>query len=307
MSNASLPEPAPPLGDVPAALATERGGEAEAPPLDPRPDLVALGADRLTPIERAQIRFIQRSFEPGRFDTAIRWCQRHVGSSWIHHCTKNLRHIYGFENLPPLTIDRSFICVANHRSFFDLYVITAELVRRGMPQRIVFPVRSQFFYDNPLGLFVNGTMSFFAMYPPIFRERKRLTLNVASLGELVWLLRRGGAFAGLHPEGTRKKDGDPYSFLPAQTGVGRVIHESRATVLPVFINGLINDLPKQVVSNFDGSGKPIIVVFGKPIDFGSLLSQRSSPRVHRAIAEHTLSMIGELGREERRIRAALEG
>ena len=51
-------------------------------------------------------------------------------------------------------------------------------------------------------LVVNGVMSFFAMYPPIFRERKRLALNVTSLEELVWLLKRGGTFAGLHPDST---------------------------------------------------------------------------------------------------------
>jgi 1-acyl-sn-glycerol-3-phosphate acyltransferase len=159
--------------------------------------------------------------------------------------------------------------------------------------------------DNPLGLFVNGAMSFFAMYPPIFRERQRVALNVTSLGELVWLLRRGGTFAGLHPEGTRKLDDDPYTFLPAQTGVGRVIHESRVTVLPVFINGLNNDLRRQVVSNFDNTGQPINVVFGKPVDFGGLLGRRASPRLYRTIAERTLEAISELGAEERRLRSEL--
>jgi 1-acyl-sn-glycerol-3-phosphate acyltransferase len=268
-----------------------------------RPDLVATGGRRLSIVERSQIRLIRETFEPGPVDDAIRWCQRNIGASWIHHCTKHVRHVYGFDRLPALDGGQSFICVANHRSFFDLYVVTAELVRRGMPHRIVFPVRSQFFYDNPFGLLVNGAMSFLAMYPPIFRERNKVALNVPSLGELIWLLKRGGTFAGLHPEGTRKKDDDPYTFLPAQTGVGRVIHESRATVLPVFINGLINDLPKQVLGNFRGNGRPVIVVFGKPVDFGALASQRSSPRLYRKIAERTLEAIGELGREEARIRS----
>jgi 1-acyl-sn-glycerol-3-phosphate acyltransferase len=267
-----------------------------------RPDLIRAGRERLGAIEKLQIALIRRSFEPGSVDRALRICQRHVGSTWIHHFTKHLRHVYGIERLPELSPDQSFICVSNHRSFFDLYVITAELVRRGMPQRLVFPVRANFFYDNPFGFLVNGLMSFFAMYPPIFRERNKLVLNVASLDELVWLLRRGGAFAGLHPEGTRNLSDDPYSFLPAQPGVGRVIHEARVKVLPVFINGLINRLDRQVKSNFDGTGTPIIVVFGEPVDFGSLLEQRGSPRVHRAIAERALEAIGELGREERRLR-----
>ena len=308
MSNASPPDP------VSTAPAPEPSRPAPRPAASParsvelgsRPDLLAAAGDRLSKVERWQIDFIRRSFDPGPLDAALRWCQRHIGSSWIHHCTKNVRHVYGLERIPALAPNESILCVCNHRSFFDLYVVTAELVRRGLSQRIVFPVRSQFFYDNPLGLFVNGVMSFFAMYPPIFRERKRLALNVTSLEELVWLLKRGGAFAGLHPEGARKKDDDPYTFLPAQTGVGRVIYDARVPVLPVFINGLINDLPRQVRGNFDGTGQPVIMVFGKPVELGDLLDQRPSPRVYRALAERALSAIGELGAEEKRIRATLE-
>jgi 1-acyl-sn-glycerol-3-phosphate acyltransferase len=167
----------------------------------------------------------------------------------------------------------------------------------------VFPVRSKFFYDNPLGLFVNGAMSFFAMYPPLFRERKKLILNPTSLDELSWLLRRGGMFAGLHPEGTRKQDDDPYTFLPAQRGVGRIIQGARVPVIPVFINGLINDFSRQIESNFDGTGREIHVVFGKPIDFGTLLDEPATVRTEQRIAEHVMSVIHDLGQEEKLLRA----
>lgn len=270
-----------------------------------RPDLVALGRNRLSRMERWIIRFVRRTFEPGPIDWLIRRCQRWIGSTWIHHCTKHLRHVHGLDRLPPLDADRSFILVANHRSFFDLYVVVAELVRRGLPHRIVFPVRSKFFYTSPLGLFVNGAMSFFAMYPPIFREREKLLLNASSLSELAWLMRRGGVLAGIHPEGMRKKDDDPYTLLPAQRGVGRVIHETRATVIPVFVNGLINDLPRQILGNFDRSGRDIIVVFGAPVDFGSLLDERGTPRTHQALADRALDAVRELGQEERALRAQL--
>jgi 1-acyl-sn-glycerol-3-phosphate acyltransferase len=279
-------------------LALERRGE-------PRPDLVAHGRKRLSLIERALIRFVRYSFEPGLFDRAIRWCQRWLGSTWIHQFTKHLRHIHGFERLPRFAAEQSFILVANHRSFFDLYVVTAELVRRGLPQRMMFPVRSSFFYTNPLGLFVNGVMSFFAMYPPIFRERRQAALNPTSLDELVWLLRRGGIFAGMHPEGTRKRDDDPYTLLPAQRGVGRIIRDAKVPVVPVFINGLINDLSRQVRSNFDGTGTPVIAVFGAPVDFGDLLGQPSTPKTHQAIAERALEAVAALGQEEKALRAAL--
>jgi 1-acyl-sn-glycerol-3-phosphate acyltransferase len=281
----------------------------DASPLEPsraRPDLVRLGAKRLSRLERFLIGFVRRTFEPGPVDRVIRACQRAVGSSWIHHCTKHLRHVYGVERLPPFEQNQSFLLVCNHRSFFDLYVVIGELVRRGLPQRIIFPVRSTFFYTNPIGLFVNGVMSFFAMYPPIFRERQKAMLNVASLDELTWMLRRGGVFAGLHPEGTRKRDDDPYTLLPAQRGAGRIIRDAEVPVIPVFINGLINDLPEQVKSNFTRTGRKIVVVFGDPVDFGELMQAPSTPKTHQAIANRALEAVAALGNEERAHRAALE-
>jgi 1-acyl-sn-glycerol-3-phosphate acyltransferase len=272
-----------------------------------RPDLLAAGQGRLSLAERLIIGFVRGTFEPGLLDRSIRFLQRSIGSTWIHHFTKNLRFVFGLERLPRLDRGQSYLLVANHRSFFDLYVVIGHLVRLRLRHRIVFPVRAEFFYTGVLGLFVNGVMSFFAMYPPIFRARKKLALNPVSLDELAWLLRRGGYFCGVHPEGTRKKDDDPYTFLPAQRGIGRVIHEARVPVIPVFINGLLaHDLRRQVASNFDGTGRKIVVVFGAPIDFSDLYAEPGSPKVHQAIADRTLEVIGQLGQEERLRRAELE-
>ncbi|HSC89128.1 MAG TPA: lysophospholipid acyltransferase family protein [Polyangiaceae bacterium] len=268
-----------------------------------RPDLIEAGRKHLGWVERTIIRTVRASFEPGPWDRVLRWLQRTMGQAWIHHATKNLRRVSG--PIPELDGPGSVLVVANHRSFFDLYVITAELVRRGLTKRIVFPVRSNFFYDSFLGLLVNFWMSFLAMYPPIFRDRKKAALNLTSLDELGFLLNRGGVFAGLHPEGTRKKDDDPYTFLPAQPGLGRVIHRARVPVVPVFVNGLGNDLLAQVRGNWNGRGTPIHVVFGEPIDFSDLLDQRPSPRLFREISERCLREIGVLGEQERSLRASL--
>jgi 1-acyl-sn-glycerol-3-phosphate acyltransferase len=108
---------------------------------------------------------------------------------------------------------------------------------------------------------------------------------------------------GLHPEGTRKKDDDPYTFLPGQSGVGRIIHKAAGcTVVPVFVNGLLNDFPKQVTTGILRRGRPVHIVFGAPVDFGPLLQAPGSPKTYKRIAETCLEVIGELGQEERVIR-----
>jgi len=271
------------------------------PPLK-RPDLLKVGKRKLSWVEYINLRLVRASFRPGIVDKLLRFFQSTIGQAWIHHGTKNLRHVVGLERLPDLNNESSVIIVANHRSFFDLYVITAELVRRGMPLRIVFMVRSDFFYDSIFGFFVNFFMSFLAMYPPVFRERKKASMSLLALDELAWMLRRGGVFAGLHPEGARKKDDDPYSFLPAKQGIGRLIHAARVPVIPVFVNGLSNDILGQLKGNLTGKGEPIHVVFGKSIDFGGLLQQKASRKLHAEISQRCMQEISHLGEEEKALR-----
>lgn len=271
-----------------------------------RPDIIRSGKGQLGFFERLQVGLVRRSFEPGALSSGLRWGQEHLGRHWIHLATRNLHTLHHTERIPKFNRTDSFVLVANHRSFFDMYVITAELLGLGVQQRMLFPVRSNFFYDNPMGLFVNGVMSFFAMYPPIFRDRKRAHLNRLAMDELVWLLRQGGHFCGFHPEGTRNK-GNPYELLDVRPGVGKLIHQARVPVLPVFTNGLLSQgLKRQVRSNFDGSGTPIHTVFGSPIEFDGLLERPGTPALYRQIAETIRTQIMQLGREERTLRRAAD-
>lgn len=279
--------------DPPTSSSTEHESRADA----------LVGKD-LPAITRAHVRLVRKSLEPGLLDQALRLGQRTLGCNWIDICTRNIRQVHGHERMGTLEPKKSYVMVSNHRSFFDMYTIMAYLMKRGFSHRILFPVRSNFFYDRPLGIVVNGVMSFFAMYPPVFRDRKLAHLNVASLDETSRLLRQGGIFVGLHPEGTRNLSDDPYTLLPARSGVGRIIHQARVEVLPVFINGLGNDLVRQVTGNFTRTGKTINVVFGAPVEFQGLLDAAPSHRVFKQIAESTLDAVRALGEEERILRAA---
>jgi 1-acyl-sn-glycerol-3-phosphate acyltransferase len=270
-------------------------------------DLLDFGPEELTAVERWQIRAVRGTFESPRLDRFIRFFQRNFSANWVHHATKNLTHVHGVERLPRFERDASTILVSNHRSFFDLYAVSAVLLKRGLAQRLMFPVRSKFFYDTPLGFAVNGAMSLFAMYPPVFRDRDRVALNRASVGEVIRRLCAGGAFVGLHPEGKRSQSKDPYTLLPARPGVGRIIQatKGRATVVPVFVNGLGNDVIDLVAGNYRKNGMPVTIVFGEPISFGDLLDGSPSTDLHLRISERTLDAVRALGEEERAIRAAL--
>jgi 1-acyl-sn-glycerol-3-phosphate acyltransferase len=271
-----------------------------------RPDLFTEAKARLGLLERANIRFVRWSTTFGPMHRLCGWFQRKPGAAWVHHGSRHIRAVKGLERLPDLNELDSFVVVANHRSYFDLFVISMLLFRAGLQRRMLFPVRSAFFYDNPIGFLVNGVMSFWSMYPPFFRERRRATLNRTSLSELIWTLNNTKSAVGLHPEGRRDQGDDPYKLLKAQAGVGRVILESRAPAIPVFINGLSNSFMGQLKRNFRGSEEHMTIVFGEPIDFGELLELPNEYKNHRLVSQFALDKVAELAQEEKILRAQLE-
>ena len=233
------------------------------------------------------------------------FCQRHIGSLWIYLATYNLMNVYGLENVERTDAEKPLLLVANHRSFFDMYTVSSVLFRRtSRPMRLFFPVRAKFFYDSPVGWFVNFVMGWFSMFPPFFREdreEKKRDFDKFSMRRLIDICSRGAAHVvGFHPEGRRNLSNDPYNFLPAQTGVGKIIMLAHPQVVPVFIAGLGNDLPKQILGNWRG-GEPIRIHFGAPVDLSSFYEKRDSLRTHKEISDFLMTKIAELGERDREI------
>lgn len=199
--------------------------------------------------------------------------------------------VTGLENIAHLTPKSSVLLASNHRTFFDFFVITwINFDRTSLPRNIYFPVRSNFFYDNILGLMLNVIMGGCAMYPPIFRSTEKKPFNRYSMYCIAQKLREGGVTIGFHPEGTRNKDPDPFTFLPAKPGIGYVIKDSpSAVIIPVFSAGLSNNYPKEIYRNWVCPEEhPIVVCYGKTLDFSQ------SSQTAQEIATEVLSAIEKL-------------
>lgn len=257
----------------------------------------------LTATERAAFRLV-RAMNRGGWKRFWTFFQRHIGSLWIYLATYNLMNVRGLENIERTDASRPLLLVSNHRSFFDMYTVASVLFRRTRrPIVLYFPVRAKFFYDNPIGWFVNLVMGWWAMYPPFFREQNeagKRNFDKFSVRELIRLCSSGpGHLIGFHPEGKRNLNDDPYSFLPAQPGIGKVIMASRPQVVPVFIAGLNNHLPKQILGNWAG-GEKVRIWFGEPVDLSGYYEKRDSLRTHKEIADHLMERIAELGEEDRK-------
>ena len=280
------------------AAALETQPVRQKPALMPSPDEIRV----LDAIEQLGFRLV-RKMNTGAWKRFWTFCQRHIGSLWIYIATYNLMQVFGIENFEETDAERPVVLVANHRSFFDMYTVSSVIFRRTRrPITLFFPVRGKFFYDNPLGWLVNLFMGWWAMYPPFFREQgeaEKREFDKFSVRELTRLCSSGrGHVIGFHPEGKRNLSVDPYSFEPAQPGIGKVLFDSHAQVIPVFVAGLGNKLGRQVLGNWTGREK-VRIWFGEPIDLSGFFDKRDSLRTHKAIADFLLTRIGDLGERDR--------
>ncbi|MGB8507663.1 MAG: lysophospholipid acyltransferase family protein [Pyrinomonadaceae bacterium] len=275
-------------------------GKRESYRIGPTPEEMAA----LSGMERLAFRVTHR-MNRGRWKRVWTFCQRAFGASWIHLATYNIMRVYGLEHLDEVSHERPLLLVANHRSFFDLYAVSSILFRRTRwRKKLFFPVRGRFFYESPLGMLVNLLMGWWSMYPPFFASGEnplvdKRAFDKYSMRLLTELCREGaGNIIGFHPEGTRNKSEDPYTYLRPQPGVGKLIKDAAPQVVPVFITGLGNDLRRQVLGNWRG-GEKIRIHFGSPLDFGAYEGKRDSVRTYKEIADFVMSKIAELGEQDR--------
>jgi len=210
---------------------------------------------------------------------------------------------WGMEHLEGLGPKDCIVFVANHRSFFDFYVIGPVLYQRTkLSKRILFPVRSTFFYDSWMGGIVNALMSGFFMFPPIMRDKGKRGFNGYALDRMVAELDRPGMLLGVHPEGKRNKNDDPYTFLRPQPGVGTILSRSPHTrVIPVFVTGLSNSMGTEFTRSWSKRRRdfPIDIMFGAPLEFEELRSQTPRLATHMQIASECMDAVAALGEKHR--------
>ena len=262
---------------------------------DPTPEELAV----LSRLER--FAFLQaHEMNQGRWKRFWTWCQHHIGSLWIHLATYNLMRVYGLEHFEAAQAERPLLLVANHRSFFDMYAVSSVLFRRTRrPLKLFFPVRAKFFYDSLLGVAVNFLAGWWSMYPPIFGENEKRVFDKYSMRRLTEVCRSGsGTVVGFHPEGKRNFDPNPYSYLRAQPGVGKLIKDAAPQVVPVFIAGLGNKILRQINANWNG-GELVRIHFGAPLDLSEFLAKKDHVRTYKEISDFIMLKIAELGEQDR--------
>ncbi|MED5372213.1 MAG: lysophospholipid acyltransferase family protein [Myxococcota bacterium] len=228
---------------------------------------------RLAPAERWGFQIADRVHRHARW-AAVAWNSTVlVGVTWLT-CKRRI-HVTGLEHLEKLDPSRGILLVANHRSFFDYFTVACAWFNwTDLPRDVVFPVRSTFFYDSPVGWGVNTFMSGMAMFPPIKRSRDGAIWNRYALHRLAYELQETGAVVGIHPEGRRYPDADPFALHRLKPGASQVALDAPdSQLVPVFLTGLTNDLWQEFLWNWlEPDEHPIGIAFGAEIDISDLRS-----------------------------------
>lgn len=267
------------------------------PHLDPTPEQLAL----LTPAERRCYRFAD-AFNR-RFKALSSWWIGSAMCGVLWFTAGNRLRIHGDAHLASLDDPNlSVIFVANHRSFFDFYAITyAAITRTRLTRRTFFPVRSGFFYEGVLGTAVNLACTGMAMFPPIFREREKAPFNRYALKRLNAELQASPTLVGIHPEGRRNHDPDPYSLLRGRKGVGQLALACPGVrVVPIFVKGMTSDLLSETWKNwFTPDDHPIDITYGADVPVADLAPHADDPDAWTEVARRCMRAIGELASDQR--------
>ena len=109
---------------------------------------------------------------------------------------------------------------------------------------------------------------------------------------------KGMAF-GMHPEGRRSKDSDPFKLSKAKSGVGHLIKLAPpdTLILPLFIHGLSNQATYEIRQAFNRQGAtPIHLFWGEPIIASSIQDKDVEE-----ITTHSMSAIQALSDKARSV------
>lgn len=168
------------------------------------------------------------------------------------------------------------LIASNHISAYDTIFLPWAVIRHNPLQMLWAPAKEELFENTLLRLIYTSWGAF-----PIKRGRDMRAgrrLNDLLLNQKVMLF----------PEGTRHKDGQ---LGPGNRGVGKIIFDTRPTVIPTALTGLNNWKFPRV--NQDAS-----VVFGAALDFSDLYKLNDCKDTHILIVERVMNAIAGLLRGE---------
>lgn len=272
-------------------------GATEAPP------------DRMAGLTRAE-RFNVRAVEAWHRNRVLSrlsvFLGHYVSRPAIKAVVGNLVRTHHFERLRDVPVEHGILLCGNHRSYLDPFAISA-LAWDHLPAnvRFVVPSRTEGLYDRWWSLIANIGLAFGNIYPPVVRGSRGGAWGKQVTQILTDLLNSGPMVVPIHPEGGRNKGPDPYQLLRGRPGLGKIIHQTRAAVFPIFLLGFPRGPRAVLRANYRRGAKaaPLVhAVMGPPVDFAAERALPGSPALYYDISQKLVAAIAALIPEERALK-----
>jgi 1-acyl-sn-glycerol-3-phosphate acyltransferase len=176
------------------------------------------------------------------------------------------------------------ILAVNHLSALDSFVVPLAA-----PRPVTFLAKAEYFTQPGFKGWVTRSLLTGVDAIPVERSGHRAAQE--SLETALAVLAEGRAF-GIHPEGTRSRDGRIYR---GRTGVAWLALASGAPVVPVAVLG--TDRVQPVGTRIPRLGR-VTVRFGARLHFGESADGESSARARRAVTDEIMEAIQHLSGQE---------
>lgn len=185
----------------------------------------------------------------------------------------------GLENVPTTG---GVLLAANHLAFIDSLILMYAL-----PRKVAFLGKSEYL-EHPIARRIFPATGML----PLDRSGRRARITLDHATDLL----QSGGVVGVHPEGTRSRDG----FLaPGHKGVAQLALRADVPVIPVGLIGTGDVQPVgQHVPTFRGK---VTVRFGAPIGLGRWANARRSAQSRTELTDEIMTAIGGLSGQERRV------
>ncbi|MET7983594.1 MULTISPECIES: lysophospholipid acyltransferase family protein [unclassified Streptomyces] len=189
--------------------------------------------------------------------------------------------IEGLEHIPS---SGPAIVAGNHLSFADHFLMPAILKRR-----ITFLAKAEYF-TGP-GIKGRLTAAFFRSIGQIPVDRSGKEAGQAAIREGLGVLSKD-ELLGIYPEGTRSHDGRLYK---GKVGVAVMALRAEAPVIPC---AMIGTFEAQPPGRKLPRIHPVVIRFGKPLDFSRYAGMEGEKAVLRAITDEIMYAILGLSEQE---------
>ncbi len=185
---------------------------------------------------------------------------------------------YGVENIPS---GEPFIIAANHRSYLDPPVIASVF-----PEPVFFVAKEELFRNRIASLVLRHLAAIPIRRGGLDKEALKNSMKVLNAGCTLCIF----------PEGKRADKG---KFLDPKPGIGLLALKSGVKIVPVYISGTDNSMPKD--AKFPKLFSDIKVFIGEPVSYRKEHVKSEDPYMY--VAEDIMRRIKEMAEGEKTLAA----